>query len=60
MLHSVVRSASIALVAHQLHAADDLADGKKAEQLSSNDATGSQLGITEVAQLLDGRGVLDL
>lgn len=44
---------NLAVVADELEAADNLADGEEAEALGEDDTTGNKLGSAEAADLLD-------
>jgi hypothetical protein len=51
---------SLAAVADELEAADDLADGEETKELGQNDTAGDELGCGDVADVVDdGLGGLE-
>lgn len=52
-VRDLVVAGNLAVVADELEAADNLADGEEAEALGEDDTTGDELGSAEAADLLD-------
>lgn len=57
---NLVVGAGLAAVADELEAADDLANGEEADELSGDDTAGGELGVGDVADVVeDGLGGLE-